>query len=120
MTHTQTAALLLAVALAPATGFAHAYPAQTTPAKDATLSTAPTQVSIEFDDELEPKYSSIVVHDAGGHVVSAGPAQAVPKDAKQLTVALKPLAPGRYTVNWAATDTDTHKTKGSFSFTVAK
>jgi hypothetical protein len=30
------------------------------------------------------------------------------------------LAPGNYTVKWHVTSVDTHKTQGSFSFTVGK
>ncbi len=43
-----------------------------------------------------------------------------PGNAKHLMVGLKPLESGTYTVTWRVTSTDTHKTSGRFSFSVAK
>jgi len=40
-------------------------------------------------------------------------------DPRQLSVPLKPMTPGTYTVEWHATSVDTHKTEGHFSFTLA-
>jgi methionine-rich copper-binding protein CopC len=42
----------------------------------------------------------------------------VPGHADELTVPLHITAPGKYIVTWHALSADTHKTKGSFSFTV--
>ena len=100
--------------------FAHAYPQKESPAKGATVTTAPTSLWIEFDDELEPHFTGVTVTDAHGARVDAGHAKVSATDAHHLSVGLKPLVPGTYTVHWHATDTDTHKTHGSYSFTVAK
>jgi methionine-rich copper-binding protein CopC len=97
---------------------AHAYPQTETPVRDSTVRTAPAEVAIEFDDELEPKFSSIMVRDAKGARVDDGHSRVAPNDPKRLSVGLKPLPPGSYTVLWRATDTDTHKTQGSYRFTV--
>lgn len=113
------AAVAASCALLSAHAFAHAYPVTSDPAKGATVHTAPAEVAIEFDDELEPKFSTIVVHDAKGATVSNGAASVPASDAKHLSVPLKALSPGTYTVLWTATDTDTHKTKGSFTFKVS-
>jgi methionine-rich copper-binding protein CopC len=39
---------------------------------------------------------------------------------RKLIVQLPVLGRGKYTVNWHATSVDTHKTEGSFQFTVGK
>ena len=97
---------------------AHAYPQTETPAANGILRAAPSEVAIEFDDELEPKFSSITVRDTRGARVDDGHSRVAPNDPKHLSVGLKPLAPGVYTVQWRATDTDTHKTQGSYRFTL--
>lgn len=98
---------------------AHAYPQTEFPAKGATVTTAPRTLWIEFDDELEPHFTGVTVTNAAGARVDDGHAKVSSQDPHHLSVGLKPLAPGHYTVHWHATDTDTHKTHGSYSFTVA-
>jgi methionine-rich copper-binding protein CopC len=106
-------ALLVAVPMA----FAHAVPVTMTPAKDSTVS-APTEVSIVFSEELEPKFSSLELLDPTGMVVSKTPSVADPKNAKHLTLALPTLAAGVYTLHWVSTASDGHKAQGKYSFTV--
>jgi methionine-rich copper-binding protein CopC len=119
MTHSGLVAVLAcAGALATHTAFAHAYPKTETPPANSTVATAPSEVAIEFDDELEPKFSSIVVQDAKGTRVDNGKPHGAPDDAKHLAVGVKLLAAGTYKVTWRTTDTDAHKTQGSYSFTV--
>lgn len=111
-----SAALLLA---APVAAFAHAHLQEAQPAAGSVLAAAPTAVSIHFTETLEPKFSSIVVLDASGRHVEAAASVVVADDPDHMTVALKPLAAGAYKVVWHATATDTHKTEGVYSFTVA-
>ncbi len=113
-----TTASLLSL-LASGAAFAHAYPQHESPAKGATVTTAPTTLWIEFDDELEPAFTGVTVLDAKGARVDDGNATVSKTDVHHLSVGLKPLAAGTYTVKWHATDTDTHKTHGSYTFTVA-
>ena len=73
---------------------------------------------INFTEAVEPRFSTITVLNAQGAQVQTGKPHLVGGDA-HLAVALKPLQPGTYTVIWHATATDTHKTEGKFTFTVA-
>jgi copper resistance protein C len=99
--------------------FAHADLASADPAAGATVKTAPTAISITFTEEVEPKFSTIEVLDAKGMHFDDGKTQTVPDNAKQLSVSVKPLAPGTYRVIWHATAADdSHKTKGNYTFTV--
>ena len=113
--------LLAAVLSLAGTGAAlgHADLASADPAAGATVKTAPTAISITFTEAVEPKFSSIEVLDAAGTRVDDGKAQTAPGNEKLLSVGLKPLAPGTYKVIWHATAADdSHKTKGSYEFTV--
>ena len=77
-------------------------------------------MEITFTEGVEPKFSSIVVTGPGGKRVDQGEPHLVGGDSKQLAVGLgSGLAPGAYTVAWHATSVDSHKTDGSFQFTVA-
>ena len=114
--------ILLATAMlatAASAAFAHAQLTAATPAPGSTVA-APTEVAITFDEEVEAKYSTIAVTDAHGARVDGGAAHLVGGDELHLAVPLKPLAAGSYKVVWHATATDTHKTQGSFTFTVAR
>jgi len=97
---------------------AHANLASAVPAVGATVQTAPTEVTITFTEEVAPKFSGIQVLDAKGTRVDAGEAQTAPDNAKLLSVGLKTLSPGVYKVVWhAMAADDSHKTKGTFTFT---
>lgn len=96
---------------------AHARLRAAIPAPGAVLDTAPREVSIVFSEALEPLFSRIEVADIAGHRVEEGRAHSG-ADAKALVVTLKPLLPGDYRVAWWATSIDTHKTEGSFGFTL--
>lgn len=98
---------------------AHAFLQSATPAVGAILPAAPTQVTIEYTEAIEPRFSAIQVEDAAGGHMEAGAAKAAPGDARHLTVGLKPLKSGAYKVTWHVTAQDTHRTEGSYSFTVS-
>lgn len=113
------AATFAAFAFVTSAAFAHAYPQAESPAKGATVKAAPSALWIEFDDALEPAFTTLTVTDAQGQSVVQGVARVSKTDSHRLSVHLKPLPSGTYSVSWHATDTDTHKTHGTYSFTVA-
>lgn len=96
--------------------FAHSHPTEMRPAANSTVS-APNSVVIHFSEALEPKFSSISVADAAGHVVTKEPASCS-ADGKTMTVKVPALAPGSYTVNWVTVATDAHRAQGNYKFTV--
>jgi methionine-rich copper-binding protein CopC len=112
--------MLSAVILAaPDNAAAHAHLAKASPKPGSTVAPAPKRVVLSFTEKLEPKFSSVEVRDSKGASVEAGKAQAG-ADRTQLQVPLKPLRPGTYTVNWRVLSVDTHRTKGSFTFSVGR
>jgi methionine-rich copper-binding protein CopC len=84
----------------------------------ATLSTAPEQVRIWFDSELESRFSQVHVFDGTGRVVDRGDPRVDPQNRRLLHVTVAPLAPGRYTVRWNVLAIDGHRTEGDYAFTV--
>jgi methionine-rich copper-binding protein CopC len=111
------AVAICAVTLSAVPAFAHAHPVTMNPAPDATVS-APTEISIVFSEELEPKFSSLKLADSNGNIVSKEASVVDPKNAKHMTLALPKLAPGVYTVQWMSSALDGHKMARSYSFTV--
>ena len=97
---------------------AHAFLKTARPAVGSTVKAAPSQVVIHFTEGVEPRFSTIAVQDAAGARVDTGGVY-LDGGAARLAIGLKPLAPGTYSVTWHVTATDTHKTQGRFTFTVA-
>jgi copper resistance protein C len=97
---------------------AHAYPTHQAPSAGATAPASQKDVAIDFDDALEPAFSSITVTDAQGKPVTSGKAEVDPSNKKHMSVGLNPLTPGIYTVAWVAIASDGHRTQGHYTFTV--
>ena len=97
---------------------AHAFLDRASPAVGSTVHTPPTEVRIQFTEELEPAYSAAHVEDASGATVSTA-AHVDPNERSVLIVPLGALKPGRYKVIWKVLSVDTHMTNGTFTFTVA-
>jgi methionine-rich copper-binding protein CopC len=92
-------ALMLGIASADA----HAMLDHASPAVGSTVAHAPASLSLFFTEPLEAAFSGVSVRNAAGQRVEAGRAH---------------LAPGTYKVEWHVLSVDTHKSQGSFSFTV--
>jgi hypothetical protein len=95
---------------------AHARLDHAVPAVGSTVAASPSQVTLYFSESLEPKFSGGEVRNTAGARVDHG--QSV--SGKVMHLSVGGLAAGRYTVTWHVLSVDTHKTEGSFSFTVGK
>jgi methionine-rich copper-binding protein CopC len=114
----QIFAALAVVAGAATAAQAHAHLDHATPAVGSTVSPAPKEVVLWFSEKLEPAFSTVEVRDGKGVAVQAGKSHVDPKQSTQIRVPLKHLSPGTYKVLWRVLSVDTHRTQGSFSFTV--
>jgi methionine-rich copper-binding protein CopC len=113
--------LILAVLLAAAaagTAQAHAFLRHATPGVGSTLATAPAEMTLDYTEAIEPRFSGVDVLDAQGQHVDAGDLHTAPDNAKRLIIGLKKLPPGSYTVKWHVISVDTHHTEGTFTFSV--
>jgi copper resistance protein C len=98
---------------------AHAFPTHEVPSAGAVVPAgAKVAVAIDFDDQLEPAFSSIVVADGKGKAVTEGKSEVDPTNRKRMSVALNSLMPGGYAVAWTAVATDGHRTQGHYMFMV--
>jgi copper transport protein len=89
------------------------------PEANAVLDRAPVQVELFFSEAVDPTFSTIKVLDSNGQPVDNGDSQVDSIDATHLTVSLRSLPDGIYTVAWnALSTTDGHVTQGSFPFAV--
>jgi copper resistance protein C len=110
------AALLTLVLSVPV--LAHAHLTASDPAADATVP-APTQLTLHFSEKLDAQFSGLSVTMPGMSNQAAPMKVAVSPDGLSLVATpTAPLAPGLYTVSWHAVTADTHRTKGTYSFTV--
>jgi copper resistance protein C len=109
------AMLLVSVGIASA----HAHYVSSDPANGAHLATAPSQVSITYDDDLDPNATTISVLGPNGQNLAAGKTTVSTQATKVATVPIKAGGNGTYTVKWhAVADDDKGVTEGSFTFTV--
>jgi len=107
--------LLLAALFSNAAAHAHAFLDHASPLVGSTVASAPREVSLTFTQNLESAFSSVQVTDANGARVDQGKAQI---SGNTMRVRLKALTHGTYRVRWQALSVDTHKTEGSFTFSV--
>jgi methionine-rich copper-binding protein CopC len=97
---------------------AHAFLRHATPPVGGTLASVPTQLTLDFTEAVEPRFSGVVVLNAAGARVDADDLHAAPDNPRRLLLGLRPLPAGAYTVTWHVTSVDTHRTEGAFGFSV--
>jgi len=104
--------------IAPMSAWAHAFPDHSDPRVGSTQKIPPANVRIWFDSGLEPAFSSIRVMNSDNQPVDKGDGHVDEHDNTIMEVSLPPLPPGKYHVFWVAISVDTHRTEGSFPFTI--
>lgn len=115
----RAALLVILIACVPAgDALAHVFPSSERPAAGSTLRQCPAEVSIGFDAPVESLFAKIQVVNEAGQVQTGGEPR-VSADRKSLSIPLKHLPPGDYTVKWSVVAQDGHRSEGSFSFTIA-
>jgi copper resistance protein C len=100
--------------------FAHAHLVRATPAEGGAVKAAPAEVTLKFNERLEPAFSSAVIRDGAGKQVDKADAHVDKADRTTVRVSLPPLDPGVYTVEWRVMSSDSHKVNGNFTFRVGE
>lgn len=111
--------MLLAVLSSLATALeasAHATLRSMAPAAGSTVTTAPTQVVLTFNEPISTSFATVTVTDAKGGSVTAGKAVV---SGETVTQKLEPVGSGRYTVAFRVVSEDGHPVSQKASFTVA-
>ena len=112
---------LIAALLTSGIVLAHADVARSNPAANAVLDQAPSQVTIEFTEPVEPRLSRIDVLYDDGTDADNNDTTRNSADPKVLHVSLKDSRVGTYIVSWRAlSEVDGHVTSGSFVFSVGQ
>lgn len=112
------AVMATAICVHAAPALAHSMLVKAEPPRRAVLATAPTQVRLWFNEEIEGDYASLVVLDAEKHPVSEVKPQLAPDDPKSIVLPLPELTPGKYSVKFRVLSVDGHVVDSSFDFTV--
>ena len=86
----------------------------------ATVKDAPAEVTLKFNERLEPAFSSAVIRDGAGKQIDKTDAQVDKADRTVVRVSLPSLTPGVYTVEWRVMSSDSHKVNGNFTFRVGE
>jgi methionine-rich copper-binding protein CopC len=109
----------LALATYSSSALAHAMLKKASPPVGGAVSASPSEIRITFSERVEPRFSGIAVSTEAGASAYVGKSSVDPSDAATLVTPVSaPLKPGVYTVHWHAVSVDTHRTQGSFQFTV--
>jgi copper transport protein len=111
------AGVVIALAI-PASASAHAYLVRTVPSASGVVNTPPSQVSLTYDEAVEPRFAIVSVTDQDGHQVTAGRPVRSPTDPNTLVVPLKKIPEGWYLVYWRVISVDGHPVRGAFTFAV--
>lgn len=115
------AVAMIAVSLFGSAAYAHPEFQSAEPAAGVAMTTSPKQIRITFNESVIPQFCGVEVKDQTGKVISTGKAATDPANKKALVVPVKELLPpGDYKVEWHAVSDDTHRVKGSYSFSVIR
>jgi copper transport protein len=109
-----TGVAALAALAFPAGAFAHANLQSTTPSFRQRLQAAPAAVTLRFDQSVQAEPNAIDVKSAFGKEV----ARTSRANGHDVSVPLRPLARGAYTVRWHVLSADGHVVSGVFTFGV--
>ncbi|MEV1073637.1 copper resistance CopC family protein [Micromonospora parva] len=109
--------VVVAVLVPAGPAWAHNSLRAATPARDATVSSAPTEVTLEFMRRLDPAFTTIVLTDAGKRKLATG--EPVVTGATSTVQVTDTLPNGTYTVAYRVVSVDGHPVQGSYPFTVA-
>jgi copper resistance protein C len=111
-------AVPLALVLGTGTALAHVRPQTTNPAPGARLDGSPAHLVLNYDGDVVPSGSSVIVLDATGARV-ATQNDPVPNNRMASVSPVGELSPGPYTVAWTTVDAaDGHDAQGFYSFVV--
>jgi copper transport protein len=101
--------------LLPVAAFAHARLVISNPAPGAVLDTLPATVDLVFSEPVTPAGRGIDVYGPDGRLAQSGSARA---HGVELSVGLTGALEGTYAVVWTVVASDTHPSRGEFTFSV--
>jgi len=110
---------LTALAAAP-TAKKHTHLERSEPAKDSTITVAPTAIKLWFSEPVQIRVTTVRVTSADSAAVALSPARmGTGAHAPVILDVRGPVAPGRYAVAWRTMSRDGHPVSGTFAFVLA-
>lgn len=100
--------------------FSHAKSVSSDPAARSVLSRSPEFITVLFNQQLEPAYSTIIVKNSKGILVTEKAAIVDPANNKRLILTLPKLAPDKYTVSYKVLSLDGHVVESTYTFRIKK
>ena len=113
-----SAAMAIAMCVHVVPALAHSMLVKAEPPRRAVLTTAPAQVQLWFNEEIEGDYASLIVLNAEKHPVTEVKPQLAPDDRKSIVLPLPELTAGKYSVKFRVLSVDGHVVESYFDFTV--
>lgn len=104
--------------LSPVAALAHGKLESAAPAAGSTVDVSPDALRLTFNENIESSFSTIKVINPAGAPATKEKATVDSTNPRVLKVSLPKLDSGSYTVQWAVMTSDSHKTKGTYTFTV--
>jgi methionine-rich copper-binding protein CopC len=112
-----TALALFAAAL-PGVALAHSELRRSVPPYGSVLAEAPARLELEFNERVQLTALRLRRAPDGAEIALPGPRRAI-REAREESVALPPLGPGEYRIEWRAISADGHPVGGTIGFRVA-
>ena len=114
---------LLASASLSSLVFAHAHLESQLPAADSTVP-APKELRLQFSEGVEDKFTKVSITStaAGGKTMVEAVPEIATDPANNKVLIVTPVAPlnaGEYKIEWHAVSVDTHRSEGTYRFTVS-
>jgi methionine-rich copper-binding protein CopC len=111
------AALFAAALVAPSTAVRHLTLVDSNPREGATVSEAPKEIALQFNEGLDFERRTVSLRGAAG-AIAVGPVRSTDSMSFAVNVTGS-MAPGIYTVSWRAGAPDHATIRGRYNFTVA-
>jgi copper resistance protein C len=116
-----SAVALVVASLSAGAAFAHADLQSAEPAAGSAATTSPKEIRLTFSEALIPRFSGVELKDQTGKLIATDKAAVDPANRNVLVVPIsEPLPPGNYKVEWHVASEDTHREKGTYSFSVGR
>lgn len=107
--------LALGLAFVTAVGYAHTELSGSSPADQATVTTAPEKLELSFSEDVT--LTALSLQDSAGTGYELG---ALPRATqREFAIAVPVLPSGSYSVGWRAVGADTHVVSGEIHFSIA-
>jgi copper transport protein len=110
--------VVLGVFVAAGTASAHAELLSSSPGNQQLLEVAPTEIALQFTEAVDPIEPGIRLVDSDGNDVEIGGVSQAAGSDRMRSAIPETLEDGTYVVAWQGVSADSHRVRGSFTFSV--